>query len=193
SAGGDPTAAMISAFMGAGLQASLSHPYWHAWRSWFLGDDLANVLLTPAIVLWVTAGVQGLRPRSRRRAGEVVLWSCTFLLVGGIVFGTIQGADIIPALIYVPVPLLFWAAVRFGPCGLASTLALVTVLAVIGVAHGSGPFAGRSTPASILTVQLFLSVIGVPLFFLAALVQERRQAQTELERSEERYRTVVEM
>src|SRR5262245_59674001 len=71
-------AAMISAFMGAGLQASLRNPYWPTWRSWFLGDVLADLLLTPAIVLWVMAGAQGLQFRSRRHAGEVALWSGIF-------------------------------------------------------------------------------------------------------------------
>ena len=84
-------------------------------------------------------------------------------------------------------PLLLWAAVRFGPRGLVSALTLIMALAVAGVANGLGPLAERSEAANLL-LQLFLFAVGVPLFFLAVLVQERQEAQAELERSEARTR-----
>ena len=66
----------------------------------------------------------------------------------------------VPALMYTPLPLLLWAAVRFGPLGLASALLLTTTLAIPGVVNGLGPFVDTSTTAGIFQLQLFLLGIG---------------------------------
>ena len=99
-------------------------------------------------------------------------------------------AERIP-LLYLPVPLLVWAAVRFGPRGLTTTLSLLTVLAVAAASNDMGPLAGQSNSSNIFTLQVFLLVIGVPLLGLAALVLERQESREQLEQSEERYRAVV--
>ena len=182
-------AAALGAALGAALRVALGSPYWPSWWAWFLSDALASLLLAPTILLWIEAGPRGLRPGSPRRAVEAALLGAALLLVGGLVFGThISSPETAPALLYLPVPVLLWAAVRFGPRGLATALALLTVFAVAGVANGLGPFVERSAAANLLTLQLFLFAVGVPLFFLAVLVQERQEAQAELERSEARTR-----
>jgi signal transduction histidine kinase len=70
-------------------------------------------------------------------------------------------------------------------------LSLLTAFAIAAAANNLGPFIGRSSAANIFTLQLFLLGIGVPLFCMGTLVQERQQAQDDLEESEERYRSVV--
>jgi PAS domain S-box-containing protein len=185
-------AAIVSAFLGAGLRASLGFAYWPAWLSWLLGDGLASLLLAPALVLWATAGAEDLRIPTRRRAVEVALWGGLVVLVGVVAQYALRAEIAAPALIYVPIPLLVWAAVRFGPRGLVSALAFFTVAAIVGVVRGTGPFAAAgTTSADVLSVQLFLAAIGTPLFFLAALVQERAAAERTLRASEDRYRAVV--
>jgi PAS domain S-box-containing protein len=185
-------ASMVGATLGAAIRALAGHPYWPSWQAWFLSDVLANLLLAPTIVLWVGAVSHGLQAPARWRAVEATLLGATLVLVGGFAFGThVENPDVAPALLYLPVPLLLWAAVRFGPHGIAAALTLVTVFAIAGVASGLGPFLTQSTQANVLTLQLFLLVIGVPLFFLAALERERQQAEEGMERSEERYRAVV--
>ncbi len=185
-------AATLSAFIGAGLLASLGFDYWPAWWTWLLGDGLANLVLTPAIVLWAATSAKGLQLISQWRAGERVLWGSMFVVVCAFELGVIWDNVSMRALIYLPVPVLLWAAVRFGPRGLAGGLALITIVSVIGMDQGIGPFVGRSTAANVLSVQLFLAVIGMPLFFLAASVQEHKHMREALQASEERYRGVVE-
>ena len=101
----------------------------------------------------------------------------TLLAVGAFVFGThSQDSHTAAALLYLPIPLLVWAAVRFGPRGLTCALSLTTVLAIAGVANGLGPFEELLAPASTFQLQLFLLAVGLPLFCLAALVQENQRA-----------------
>ena len=99
------------------------------------------------------------------------------LAVGAFVFGThSQDKYTALALLYLTIPLLVWAAVRFGPRGLTCALSLTTVLAIAGVANGLGPFEELPAPASTFQLQLFLLGVGVPLFCLAALVKENQRA-----------------
>ncbi|HEU5437766.1 MAG TPA: PAS domain S-box protein [Ktedonobacterales bacterium] len=199
-------AVVVAATLGSTVNAVLGgQPYWTSWRTWFLGDVLADLVLASAILLWIAAGYRGLRTRSRQRYVEAVLLYGSLLVMGVMVFDTrltrLLGTETEPgyarALIYLPVPLLLWAAVRFGPRGITSALSLILVLAIPAVADAMGPFASRSIPAvatqaNIFTLQLFLLVIGVSLLFLAAVVQDHARAEAALRASEDRYRSVVE-
>jgi integral membrane sensor domain MASE1 len=155
------------------------------------------VAIAATIGAAVNAGFGGLGVGSRRRFAEAGLLFGG-LLLGAFVFDArVLGPDAAPALIYLPVPLLLWAAVRFGPRGVATALSLLIVPAMPAVADALGPFASTSEPAAavlghILTLRLFLLVIGVPLFFLAALMEERAAAARTLCASEARYQAVVE-
>src|SRR5436190_8078476 len=185
-------ASLAGATWGAASRAIAGYPFWTSWPGWFLADSLASLVLAPTLILWVGAGRAGLRATSRPRAIEAALLGVGLVLVGGFVFGTqIETPDRAQGFLYLPVPLLIWAAVRFGPRGLMTALSVVVVLAIAGVANGLGPFVGQPIPAGVYTLQLFLYGIGVPLFCLAALVQERQQAQDGLSQSETRYRAVV--
>ena len=126
---------------------------------------------------------------SRVRLVEGGLLGAALVISAGLIFGAeTNGSEVAPALLYVPIPLLIWAAVRFGPQGLLTSLTLVTVMAIVGVANGLGPFEGRSAPANILTLQFFLFGVGVPLFLLASAVDDARaraRAEAELQTRDE--------
>jgi PAS domain S-box-containing protein len=170
-----------------------SGTFWATLRTGFFGYVLGGVVFTPAIVLWLTADLRGLRDASCERTIEVALLSLALLVVGVLVFGSrFQGTAPVPALVYVPIPLFLWAAVRFGPRGYASALALATAVAIIGTVNGLGPFVGSSSSTNLLALQLFLLFIGVPLYFLAALVQEREAARAEAEQQAERLDRIFE-
>jgi signal transduction histidine kinase len=182
-------AAALGALLGAAVRLGLGSSYWPSWRDWFLSDALASLLLAPTILLWIEAGVRGLRPDSRQRAAEAALLSAALLAVTLLQYGTrTQSPDTAPALLYLPVPVLLWAAVRFGPRGVATGLAFVTAVTIAAVANGLGPMPDSSTAANLITLQIFLFAVGVPMFFLAVLVQERQEAQEALKLSEARYR-----
>ena len=78
-------------------------------------------------------------------------------------------------------PFLLWAAVRFGPGGVSLALLATTLLAIHGGIRGSGPFTGLPPAEGVLTLQIFLSAVIVPLLCLAALIVERRYAKEALE------------
>jgi PAS domain S-box-containing protein len=191
-------AVAVAATIGSMVNALGGEPYGSSWRTWFLGDTLSALILAPTLLLWFTVGVRGLHADSRWRYTEVIMLYGGLLVLGVVAFDTrIFAGDIAGAAIYLPVPLLLWAAVRFGPRGVVSALSLVVVLGIPAVASALGPFASVSVPAPslldhIFQLQVYLLVIGMPLFFLAALIQERKQTEASLQASEARYRAAFE-
>jgi signal transduction histidine kinase/integral membrane sensor domain MASE1 len=189
-------ASAIGAAWGATMRVIAGFDFWSSLRGWFLADVLASLVLTPTILLCADRARRPLWPSSGKRAIEAALLLLGLVVVEALVFGTnpatySPGPMAAPALLYLLVPLLMWAAVRFGPLGLACALSLTTVLAIPGVVNGLGPFLEASNRESVFQLQLFLLGVGVPLFCLAAVVQEHREARAHLQQSEARYRAVV--
>jgi PAS domain S-box-containing protein len=167
---------MISAFGGAATRLAIGSGYWSAWQQWFLGDALANLLLTPMILYWLIGGFSAMRSAGIKRWIEGILLTAALILVGfKALSGAIGSQGASPVLIYLPFPLLLYAAVRFGPRGISSALSLITAFAIWNAELGRGPFSAQGPGGDTLTLQLFLCVISVPLLCLAVLLQERQR------------------
>lgn len=166
---------------------------WTLWSSWFLTDAFGYLTLAPAILAWIGSRRTGFWSSSRSRNIEAGLLIACVFLVSARVFAGLAGIESnAPALMYLLLPFLLWAAIRFGPRGATASLATVTLLAMSGVLHGHGPFSSNTPAGNALSLQLFLITTAPPLMFLAALVTEQRRSQEALRGSEARYRAIVE-
>ncbi|MEO8439675.1 MAG: PAS domain S-box protein [Spartobacteria bacterium] len=166
--------------------------FWEVWRIRTTSNSLAAVVIAALIVAWGTSGMRAAL-RSARRSDYL---EAGLLLVGLLVvsFAVLYkfDADVDRSLLYLFLPFLLWAAVRFRACGVCTAISLVAFLAIWSAVHGHGPFAGKAAEQNAFSIQLFLIVISLPLIFLAGMVEERAAAARELQESEERYRGVVE-
>jgi two-component system sensor kinase FixL len=179
-----------SAFVGAFAAAPES--YWFYWRVWFLSEALAYLTLAPAVLTGIGAARAALRNGSLARCIEACLIGCGLLAIGVRVFiWPTPDEGSVPALVYLPLPFLLWAAVRFGPLGVNTSLVIVALLSISGTVHGRGPFATSSPDENVLSLQLFLLVISLPLMFLGALIAERREKTNVLRESEARFRSMA--
>src|SRR4029453_5771661 len=103
--------------------------FWQVWRMRFPANALVALTLVPAIVLWIKNGVAWLRRASQQRSLEASLLISGLLIVSFLVFSRQHaGPDTVPALIYMPLPFLLWAAMRFGPAGVSTSLLVVALL-----------------------------------------------------------------
>jgi PAS domain S-box-containing protein len=100
-----------------------------------------------------------------------------------------SGAD--SALLFLPLPFLLWAAVRFGSLGASTAVSIVSFLAIWSAAHGHGPFSGGPVEQDALSIQIFLIVLAIPLLFLATVIEERVTGASELGESESRFQNVA--
>jgi C4-dicarboxylate-specific signal transduction histidine kinase len=95
------------------------------------------------------------------------------------------GPETSPALLYAPIPLLIWAALRFGLSGISAAMLVVTFQAIWGAMHGRGPFLLQSPAENALALQMFLIVKGIPLMFLSVLLEDEKRSQQALHEVEE--------
>ncbi len=181
----------LSAFGGAATRQALGSPFWPAWQQWFLGDALANLVLTPAILYWFLAGDWWRRAPARRIA-EAAALALGLIGVGYVAFnGRLAHPYDLLVMFYAPVPFLLWAALRFEIRGASGALCLISSFAVEAASSHRGPYFGPYPELSLLSLQLFVMVIGLSILFLAVMVGERDRDAVTLHAAEERYREVV--
>src|SRR5216117_3610851 len=129
--------------------------YGSIWWTWWLGDAAGDLVVAPALMLWV---VTPRRPWLRAKlieAAALLLW---VIVVGLTVFGGLFPSRVKNyPLEFLCVPLLIW-----------------------GTLHGFGPFVRATHNESLLLLQAFMGVTSVMTLALAALVAERNQVEDRL-------------
>jgi signal transduction histidine kinase len=171
------TAPLTGAFVAA--FAAPSGDYWLYWRVWLLSESLAYLTLAPVILTFVNAYPPGPANRLLVRGGEAAAIAVGLVAICLAVFhGPPSMSAHVPALVYLPLPFVLWAAIRFGPPGATAAILIVAALSITGAVKGLGPFAG-SSENNVLSLQIFLFVSSLPLIFLATLMEERRRAESE--------------
>lgn len=155
-------------------------------RSYYVGDSLGLLVITPLILAWWHP--ENLRewPSKGGRAEAVVLGIGTLALGAAIFAAPPQTASVKP-LPYLIVPLLMWGASRFGLRGGTTQVALISLMAVSLTARGYGPFINVSEDPNlrVAALQLYLSVIAVATLLMASiegqharLVEEQRRGES---------------
>jgi PAS domain S-box-containing protein len=186
--------AFLAPFLSSFLDAALvklngwgNNSYWDIWRVRFFSNVIATLTLVPVVMLWVSGGIAALRKASPLRYLEGGLLFLGLLGVAIFVFDIQQ--DLIKKTsshLYLPLPFLLWATVRFGPRGTSTSLLLVMFLAILGATRGAGPFVTSSSAHNALSIQLFLIVVSVPLMALAAVIEERQRVEALARHDQER-------
>jgi signal transduction histidine kinase len=175
-------APVLSSFIDAALVTLLHWDgggYWRLVRTRIPENMVAELLVVPLVLTWAEGAGAALRA-PRRRHVEAGLLFGGLAVVSLLVFNWLDpGARKAPALFYVPLPFLLWAAVRFGAIGVSSANMVLAAAAIWGVVHGLGPFVEGSRADNALDVHLFLIAVTVPLLLLAALLEERRRVERE--------------
>ena len=176
-----------TAFWGASFTVSYGFGtrYWIEWRNLGISNAVTTVVLVPALLL----GAHHLfvrRPRapSLRRVMEAALVGACTVALGIFVFDQAPaGPNASPALLYAPIPLLIWAALRFGLGGISVSMLIITSLAIWGTMRGHGPFLAQTPVENSLALQLFLLVTATPLMLLAVVIEEERRSKEALRES----------
>jgi PAS domain S-box-containing protein len=159
---------VLSALAALPLLRALGDPFWSTGYQWFLGNALAQVVVTPMLLYWCTAR----RPFAGDvRRKELLLVSLGLIVVLPYAFVQAHAAQS-PSLLYLPVPFLLWSAVRLRPFGTATAIALVAVVAMLSAVNGKGVFSVGSPGENVLSIQLFLVVVAVSMLSLATLIAE---------------------
>jgi PAS domain S-box-containing protein len=153
--------------------------YAPAWRTWWLGDLMGDLVVAPLLWLWRTP------PRvhlARRQLAEASALLLCIVAVSLFVFGGPWATRTMPYL-YLLFPFLIWASFRFGRHGAVTTVGLVSTVAIWGTVRGFGFFASQMLHEGLFELQAFMSSMAVTSLALAAAVAERQrleEARTQL-------------
>ena len=155
---------------------------------WGTGDALGVLVVGGLLLSWATE----LRwpVRLRYPVVEAAVLAAMLVVVTWLTFWRW-----LPSPVYLVIPLLAWAALRFGTRGATTAGAVVTAIAEWATLNGHGQFAvaaGQSRETGLWLLQLFLAVVVLTALVLASQVAEQATAVTSAETSEERYRRIFE-
>ncbi|HXC87092.1 MAG TPA: MASE1 domain-containing protein [Candidatus Cybelea sp.] len=172
-------ATAVSATIGVATLAVGGLADWAAfgsiWGTWWLGDAMGAVLLTPLLLLWWE------NPRltwTRDQITELAFLFMGLFSTAWIVFGEPFHSELKNyPFEYLCIPFLVWAAYRFGRRKAATALCALAALATWGTLHGFGPFARESRNTSLLLLQAFMGITAITTLALAAEVSEHRRAE----------------
>ncbi len=99
---------------------------------------------------------------------------------------------------FLPIPIMLWMALRFGPKGAAVSSLIVSFVALTYAINGFGPFSDLSPESNVASLQVFITSIVIATLLVAVLLRERDEALTLLSewehlKKEERYRALVDL
>jgi signal transduction histidine kinase len=151
--------------------------YWTFWGNWYIANALASVTLGPVFLIWFSrpSEAEQLSPHRKVEAALLALGltvTCAIAFHRG--FGIVT-TEFLPAVLYSPLPLIVWAAIRFGQRGASGAILVVTVVSIWQNLHGSTVFGGINPERNVLALQVFLMGIAVPVFFLGSAIDELRR------------------
>ena len=137
--------------------------------TWWVGDTMGVISAAPLLLI---VSREGLRALLDRR-GELLLCFGTLCATAWSVFVLNTGAW---PLAFLPLPLIAWAALRFGTMGTSCALVLLSVSAGYGTAIGHGPFYHADPIRGTAVLWIFIATATVLGWLVATLHSELQRA-----------------
>ncbi|HEY7193607.1 MAG TPA: MASE1 domain-containing protein [Gemmatimonadales bacterium] len=144
------------------------------WLTWWLGDAVGDIVIAPALILWV--GVKPAVAWTRRRFVEAIVLALITLLVSYGIFGGVFPTRHYPLTVLLW-PVMLWAAFRFSPRESATAMLLVSFIAIWRTLGGVGPFSGYAPNESLVLLQVWSGFTAITSLVVAAVVAARREIQ----------------
>lgn len=168
--------AIVSASIGTlVLRASHVHAYsglGSSWLIYWLGDSTGALLVTPLVLT-----LPGLfRVRGWRRLAELCCLLAILVACCTLVFGDLP---VVPVrmVAFVILPVIIWAAVRFGVSVVALSIFIVATIATVETALGSGSFTAGTPFLNGVQLDVFFTILPLTGLTFAALYAERERAE----------------
>ncbi len=144
----------------------------YSWLTWWVGDAAGAIVVAPLILAWHFQ--HSFRKKSWLMLEMAMLGVVTLLLCIFVLFQQQAHVE------YCLLPLLLWAAFRFGVSGAAGAAAAIAIFAVIGTRLENSPFAGNTVHESLMLLYCFLGVAMISVLLLAGILSERKRVETHL-------------
>jgi two-component system, NtrC family, sensor kinase len=187
----------VNATIGVAMLVFAQKVPWNAyasiWPVWWISNVAGIFILSPVILSWgqwfrlrstqlpdqtsQKSWVQKASELVQERGIEGVSLAGFILLIGKSAFWSNY------PLAYMLMPLLVWAAFRFGPTGATLSMCLMSVIAILGTVRGFGNFSQGDLNHSLMGLQSFIAVVVFTALILVAVLAERSQATHQLKQA----------
>ena len=154
--------------------------YADSWRTWWLGDLIGVLIMTPVLLTW--RQLLDIDGRGWRLAEAVGALGLLALLSWFVFFGPLPLRGGAYPLSFLPLACLVWIAFRFNPGCVALATCLVSAVAVFATSRGTGPFARDSANESLLLLQSFTGMAILTALTLAAAAAGLKKSEVSLRR-----------
>ncbi|MET9342158.1 MASE1 domain-containing protein [Nonomuraea sp. NPDC003804] len=169
---------LISATVGSAtlVLADVVRPgeFWPTWSVWWTGDAMGVLVVTPFLLALHRAFQGPWHPRPARVAEAVALLVSIFLV-------TLVATSSSINLLFLVFPFLIWAALHFRLLGATACALVVSTVAIVAAARGTGPFAHHDLLVDMVTLQAFNGSAALTALLLAVIIAERDQAYQNIE------------
>lgn len=185
-----------AAFPGAYINWSFAPQgtsFWSRWILWFMSDALTHLTVTSTLFVWLKYKYLGQRFRK-----PVIFYSELIVLIALIILsvhialvgdtGAILSS---PARYLLPMPLLLWAAVRFGPRTIFTASFFITIISVWNTSHGYEMFPGSTPSEAVFNLQCYLIISLTPFMFLSILMEEQKNNRDQIRENESQFRELA--
>ena len=158
------------------IVTGISDSYWLIWQLIAFSNVLPYLTILPTILLVVQHGPRWLQQATVPRIIEAALLSALVITSSELVFGVLPSGPLSVTILRIAtLPLLLWAAVRFGTGGVSLAVTAMTIELLWNASLGNGPFIAAAPTQNVLNVPSYFLTFAAPLMLLAALMADRRR------------------
>ncbi len=151
------------------------------WLTWWLGDVMGVLALGPVLCSSTRESWCALA----RKGVEVRLFAGLMACVPTVIFflPAVSGVEKLP-LIFLPLLLAIWCALRFGTMATSLAVAVVAILAASGLAIGRGPFFHPGVINGVFLLWTYIGTLAVLSLMTAGIEVSRRTAARNFQESQ---------
>ncbi|HET8974346.1 MAG TPA: MASE1 domain-containing protein [Pseudolabrys sp.] len=156
------------------------------WARWYASNALGSLTLGP-IAMIALSGSDSSPIRPARPVLEAVLVGATLIAACLIAFEDMPNiaSGYLPLLLYLPLPIIVWAAMRFGATGASGAILVLSLVLIWRTLNGPSLFDIGSPETNVFAMQLFLIALSPPILLLGAAIEETRRAERATREREE--------
>ena len=144
------------------------------WLTWWLGDAVGDIVIAPALILWI--GVKPAPRWNRAQLLEALVVAAVSALVTFAMFGGLFPSRHYPVTVLLW-PVLIWVAFRFSPREAASAMLIVSAIAIGRTLQGVGPLSAYAANERLVLLQVWTGITAATSLVLAAVVAVQRELQ----------------
>lgn len=180
----------------------LGQDYWMLWTTRLTTNIAADLTIVPTIVIFGVKGLSWLRGANIWAYCEAGVLTIGTVLVSLLAFGRESAPISFWTFIYVLLPLLIWALLRFGSGGVSALTLVVALISFWNTVQGRGSLGMQSMVYAVLSLHFLLTALAVSFLLSGALIAERLRSEETLRakrgnlvhaQEQERYRIAREL